>query len=99
MSARITVDLLAVYPVFDGVAHRAWLIEFPKPGDMITTLCGRTDFAEFVDGPVAEPAVPPCSGCEMEYRMPGRGPMLTYAPAALRVPEARWVRRPQPHPR
>jgi len=93
MSARITVDLAAVHPVFGGVWHRAYFTHFPRPGEPVTTLCGETEPAEFVEG-AREPATQPCWTCEQEHRRRRTGPVHTDYPA----PADDGVQ-PQPRPR
>jgi len=68
VSARITVDLDNVHPVFDGRWHRVWLTRMPAPGELIQTFCGRVEQAEYSER-YDETVVPAtCWTCDLVHR-------------------------------
>jgi hypothetical protein len=69
MSARIMIDLDRVYPVFGGRWHRlARRQRVPQPGELITTLCGQVDEAEYVNAAEQTLTVQTCWPCDLAYR-------------------------------
>ncbi|MFD9895829.1 hypothetical protein [Amycolatopsis sp. NPDC058986] len=69
MTAQIMVDLDRVHPVVDGRWHRALLTCIPGPGEVITTLCGRTEEVEYLPYSSAAPLATICWDCDLEYRV------------------------------
>jgi hypothetical protein len=68
MSALIMVDLDQLHPVFDDRWHRVRLRRMPNPGELITTLCGRTE--EVIYGTSADQVVTirTCWSCDLVHR-------------------------------
>jgi hypothetical protein len=92
MSARITIDLKHVHPVFDGRWHRLRLARMPAQGEQIITYCGVTETADFFTSP---PDFIPqtCWPCDLVYRQEENIPIQPDHPGL------RASTQPTPHPR
>ena len=75
------VNLAAVHPVSGGRWHRVDRLQrLPKPGELLTMMCGVTEEAEFVDKD--EQATPQtCWLCDLVYRRQQGVPILPDHPA------------------
>jgi hypothetical protein len=77
MNVRIMIDLDRVHPVSGNRWHRAMrLRQLPQPGELITTLCGKTEEAEYAASTEQTLVVETCWLCDLVYRRQHGIPVL-----------------------